>query len=180
MAASFENTTFENLTVRSESCLLSDFMACRQLRHISKKNKKKLSKECFNGKSFAWCSDAFVKAVGIYGYACDICAAVTKIPEEKTRIAAERCLSNLDGLVKLMLCSCCSGRFRAFCTRQFNRCAPSVYSADYEKIMLAYLAWEYEIAFKAKYMQQHLGRLRRPSGAIAHSKKTHKDARVII
>lgn len=91
---------------------------------------------------YVYVSAAFEDAFGWHGYSCDICGEVTEISEDKLQYAADRALSNLDGLTKLMFCYGCSRKFAVFSMRHFNIEVRSRYSPELERIMLAYIAAE--------------------------------------
>lgn len=100
-----------------------------------------------------WCADAFSEVVTTHGYCCDTCENVTVAKEDKVRIIAERCLANLDGRVKLLLCVTCKGRYMGFCNRVFGDDGGSPYNPDTEKKMLAYIAWRITVEYD-RYMER--------------------------
>lgn len=157
--------TFINATARSASDLLADLQACRQLRHVSDIDKQAIVQFFFGeiensllenkrlpgtkgsgpnggGRYFVWSREAFEEAVSVHGVSCDCCNSIVAVSEDRWRWAADRMLHNLDGEVRLMLCSVCSARFSRFCSRHFQREVRVPWSRDLEQMMLAFLAHE--------------------------------------
>lgn len=132
-------------SVRSVSDLLADLSACRQLRHLSAEQREKVAVTAFANRDrvlFVRLWEAFRDAFLAHGYCCDICGDVTAISADRGRYAADRALDNLDGLMKLCLCRFCSRKFSVFAFRHFGVEVRARYSADLERIMLAYIAAE--------------------------------------
>lgn len=136
---------FQNGTVRSDSDLLADLMACRQLRHLSSQDYSDIVSDAFStraGKFFCWTADAFALAFLRFGYKCDICGKSVPVEEPTHRKVAERALDNLDGLLKLLCCQSCERRFGGFCKKEFGREVRALYTPDLERMMLAFIASE--------------------------------------
>lgn len=148
---------FTIATSRAADDLRADLEACRSLRHVSPSDREGLVKFFFGdiehslregkklpgtGRFFVWTWEAFEEAFSAYGYSCDVCGTVTAVPESRWRYVADRALSNLDGLVQLMLCRTCGDRFSVFCQRHFQREARVLYSRELEQMMLAFIANE--------------------------------------
>lgn len=151
------NYTFTNSCALSASDLWELLEACRQLRHVSSEQRRDIVQFFFGdienglregrklpgtGRFFVLAWEAFMEAFSAHGYQCDLCDKVTEVREDRWRHSADRALSNLDGIVKLMLCPTCSGRFESFCSRQFSRDVRVPYSPDLEQMMLAFVAHE--------------------------------------
>lgn len=138
------NYSFTNHTVRSAEDLSADLAACRQLRHTSPAERNGVVEASFgeisSPVSFVWVYRAFEIAFSRHGAACDCCGDIVKIPHNRLRAAADRALDNLDGRLRLMLCAPCSTSFTTFCRREYDREARLPYSADLEKMMLAWVA----------------------------------------
>ena len=105
-----------------------------------------------------WCADAFSDAIQQYGYCCDVCKHVTQVAKDKVRIVAERCLANLDGRVKLLLCVTCKARYTRFCNSNFGDDSCSPYSEYTEKKMIGFIAHRVTIEYK-KYIEKNNGKL---------------------
>lgn len=132
-------------TVRSVSDLLADLSACRQLRHLSADQREKCAATAFANRDrviYVRLWEAFRDVFLKHGYCCDICTYVTPVPESRGRYAAERALSNLDGLTKLILCAVCSRKCRSFAYRHFGLEIRTRYSVELERVMIAYIAAE--------------------------------------
>lgn len=137
--------TYANETVRSADGLLADLSACRQLRHLKDDERADVVLRAFQDRKpslFCWLSEVFEIAIKVHGASCDICGYVTDINDDTLRKAADRCLDNIGGLTKLMLCKSCSLKCAAFCRREFEREIRVVYSPDLEKMFLAFIASE--------------------------------------
>lgn len=106
------------------------------IQHSLREGKKLPGTDVF----FVRISTAFEEAFSIHGCSCDVCSAVVEIEEDKCRYTADRALSNLDGIVKLMLCTQCNKRYSSFCSRTFQREARVPFSRDLEQMMLAFIA----------------------------------------
>lgn len=133
---------FQDHTVRSADDLLADLTLCRQLRHVSTEAKAAIADEIFGDRTYryVWMEDAFALAFVKHGYGCDLCDAVISVDERVERKVAQRALSNLDGLVKLMLCYGCSRKFSKFTSWHFNREARVAFTPELERMMLAFVA----------------------------------------
>lgn len=137
----------QDATSRSADELSADLRACRQLRHVSTEALATLVAACFSTVShalyhrrFIRVATAFEQAFATHGYSCDTCSAITEPEPTRLRYAADRALANIDGRVKLLLCKNCSGRFKAFCHRTFDRDPHIPYSDDLEQMMIAWIA----------------------------------------
>lgn len=92
-----------------------------------------------------WIEDVFTVAVKLCGFSCDACGRVFEVHEIERRFAAKRCLENLDGIVKPILCPGCSQDYKSFCSRHCGRAWRSMPARDIEKMSLAWLAQKVKV-----------------------------------
>lgn len=138
-----------NLYSSSADCASADLRAARQTRHVAPTDIDAFVDRLFEAakpRSYIRLDEVFGAFLSEFGCACDCCGTMNPVPADRVRRGADRMLSNLDGLTKLILCKECSNSFDSFCRRRFHRDTRVVYSAELESMMLGFIAWKVKCA----------------------------------